>query len=89
MVIGFLQVSVGIERRVIAPGDGDFAKMIFRHAGLVHVAAHDEGNLAVRPHDAEGHFVIAGVGGCAAVTAVFTERRRCGYNEHKIAQARQ
>ena len=82
----FSQISVGIERRVIAAGDGDLAEVLFGHARFVHVAAHDEGNLAVRSHDAEGHFIVARVGGRAAVTAAFAERRRSGDNQHEIAK---
>ena len=72
---------------MISPGDGDLAEMFFGHARFVHVAAHDERNFTVWSHDTEGHFVVAGIGGRAAVTAAFAKWRGRSNDQHKVTEA--
>src|SRR5438128_2074579 len=60
---------------MISAGDGDLAEVVFGHARLMHVAAHDERNFTIRSHHAERHLVVARVGRCAAMTAALAKGR--------------
>ena len=69
---------------MVARGDGDLAEMLRRHPGLVHVAAHDERDLAIGSHHAERHLEVARVRRLRSGAAVLAERCRSRDNQNEI-----
>ena len=65
----------------------DLAEMIERRAVLMHMAAHDHGNLAVWSHCSEGYFEVAHVAGLYSTAMVFRERSGGADAERQIDHA--